>query len=105
MHVDGSDAGLCYVCILPILCNVSRYLVSPTVYYMHSTPIPSILISQVIRLGHPARVSESIQCHSLDAVISRADSTAIVRDVRKDIEQQLVRGAEERVCGTTQHIY
>ena len=36
-------------------------------------------------------MSESIQCHSLDAVISRDDSTAIVRDVRKDIEEQLVR--------------
>ena len=35
-------------------------------------------------------MSESIQRHSLDAVISRADSTAIVRDVRKDIEEQLV---------------
>lgn len=45
----------------------------------------------MIRLGHPARVSESIQPHSLDAVIARADSTAIVRDVRKDIEDQLVR--------------
>ena len=45
-------------------------------------------------------MSESIQHHSLDAVISRSDSTAIVRDVRKDIEEQLVRkreGGEGRV--------
>ena len=61
---------------------------------MHSTPVPPTLMSQVVRLGHPARVSESIQRHSLDAVISRSDSTAIVRDVRKDIEEQLVRERE-----------
>ena len=56
----------------------------------------------MVRLGHPARVSESILPHSLDAVIARADSATIVRDVRKDIEEQLVRegrGGEGRCYG------
>uniref|UniRef100_A0A8C6EMH7 Immunoglobulin mu DNA binding protein 2 n=1 Tax=Marmota marmota marmota TaxID=9994 RepID=A0A8C6EMH7_MARMA len=46
---------------------------------------------RILRLGHPARLLESIQQHSLDAVLARSDSTQIVADIRKDIDQILVR--------------
>ena len=49
-------------------------------------------------------MSESIQRHSLDAVISLSDSTAIVRDVRKDIEEQLVREREGGEGGCDQQV-
>ncbi|KAI6053984.1 DNA-binding protein SMUBP-2 [Marmota monax] len=46
---------------------------------------------RILRLGHPARLLESIQQHSLDAVLARSDSTQIVADIRKDIDQILVK--------------
>ncbi|XP_031509646.1 DNA-binding protein SMUBP-2 isoform X2 [Papio anubis] len=42
---------------------------------------------RILRLGHPARLLESIQQHSLDAVVARSDSAQIVADIRKDIDQ------------------
>uniref|UniRef100_A0A0D9R9N5 DNA-binding protein SMUBP-2 n=1 Tax=Chlorocebus sabaeus TaxID=60711 RepID=A0A0D9R9N5_CHLSB len=46
---------------------------------------------RILRLGHPARLLESIQQHSLDAVVARSDSAQIVADIRKDIDQVFVR--------------
>ncbi|XP_024430147.2 DNA-binding protein SMUBP-2 isoform X1 [Desmodus rotundus] len=46
---------------------------------------------RVLRLGHPARLLESIQQHCLDAALSRGDSTQIVADIRRDIDQVLVK--------------
>ncbi|XP_002755681.3 DNA-binding protein SMUBP-2 [Callithrix jacchus] len=46
---------------------------------------------RILRLGHPARLLESIQQHSLDAVLARSDSAQIVADIRKDIDQVFVR--------------
>uniref|UniRef100_A0A2K6DZN1 Immunoglobulin mu DNA binding protein 2 n=1 Tax=Macaca nemestrina TaxID=9545 RepID=A0A2K6DZN1_MACNE len=45
---------------------------------------------RILRLGHPARLLESIQQHSLDAVVARSDSAQIVADIRKDIDQVFV---------------
>ena len=45
---------------------------------------------QVVRLGHPARLLSAVQEHSLDALLSNSEGTAIVRDVRKDIDETLV---------------
>ncbi|XP_027625195.1 DNA-binding protein SMUBP-2 [Tupaia chinensis] len=42
---------------------------------------------RILRLGHPARLLESIHQHSLDAVLARSDSAQIVADIRKDIDQ------------------
>ncbi|XP_021563759.1 DNA-binding protein SMUBP-2, partial [Carlito syrichta] len=42
---------------------------------------------RILRLGHPARLLETIQQHSLDAVLARSDSAQIVADIRKDIDQ------------------
>ena len=46
---------------------------------------------KVLRLGHPARLLDCIQQHSLDAVLARSDSAQIVADIRKDIDQAFVR--------------
>ncbi|CAL8356453.1 unnamed protein product [Lota lota] len=42
---------------------------------------------RVLRLGHPARLLESIQKHSLDAVLAKSDNTNIIADIRKDIDK------------------
>ncbi|XP_059255360.1 DNA-binding protein SMUBP-2 isoform X3 [Mustela nigripes] len=48
---------------------------------------------RIVRLGHPARLLDSIQQHSLDAVLARSDSAQIVADIRKDIDQAFVRAS------------
>ncbi|XP_029908705.1 DNA-binding protein SMUBP-2 [Myripristis murdjan] len=47
--------------------------------------------AKVLRLGHPARLLESIQKHSLDAVLAHSDNTNIIADIRKDIDKAFVR--------------
>ncbi|KFR16665.1 DNA-binding protein SMUBP-2, partial [Opisthocomus hoazin] len=47
--------------------------------------------ARILRLGHPARLLEPIQQHSLDAVLARGDNAQIVADIRKDIDQAFVR--------------
>lgn len=51
---------------------------------------------RVLRLGHPARLLESIQQHSLDAVLARSDNAQIVADIRKDIDQAFVCTSYQR---------
>ncbi|XP_008304539.1 DNA-binding protein SMUBP-2 [Stegastes partitus] len=43
--------------------------------------------AKVLRLGHPARLLESIQKHSLDAILAQSDSANIIADIRKDIDK------------------
>nr|XP_046251384.1 DNA-binding protein SMUBP-2 isoform X2 [Scatophagus argus] len=43
--------------------------------------------AKVLRLGHPARLLESIQKHSLDAVLAQSDNADIIADIRKDIDK------------------
>ncbi|KAL7878795.1 hypothetical protein AOLI_G00097690 [Acnodon oligacanthus] len=43
--------------------------------------------AKVLRLGHPARLLESVQKHSLDAVVAQSDNSNIVADVRKDMDK------------------
>lgn len=45
----------------------------------------------VVRLGHPARITDSIQPYCLDSLILRHDGTEIVQDVRKELDD--LRGA------------
>ncbi len=42
---------------------------------------------RAVRLGHPARVSESLRQHSLDALALEHESASIVRDMRREAEQ------------------
>ncbi|XP_068615340.1 DNA-binding protein SMUBP-2-like [Brachionichthys hirsutus] len=46
--------------------------------------------TKVLRLGHPARLLESIQKHSLDAIIAQSDNAGIIADIRKDIDKAFV---------------
>uniref|UniRef100_A0A3B4UIF9 DNA-binding protein SMUBP-2 n=1 Tax=Seriola dumerili TaxID=41447 RepID=A0A3B4UIF9_SERDU len=43
--------------------------------------------AKVLRLGHPARLLESIQKHSLDAILAQSDNANIITDIRKDIDK------------------
>ncbi|XP_061630708.1 DNA-binding protein SMUBP-2 [Phyllopteryx taeniolatus] len=43
--------------------------------------------AKVLRLGHPARLLESIQKHSLDAILARSDNANIITDIRRDIDK------------------
>ncbi|XP_071353814.1 DNA-binding protein SMUBP-2 isoform X2 [Trachinotus anak] len=43
--------------------------------------------AKVLRLGHPARLLESIQKHSLDAILAQSDNASIITDIRKDIDK------------------
>ncbi|XP_004393861.1 PREDICTED: DNA-binding protein SMUBP-2 [Odobenus rosmarus divergens] len=49
---------------------------------------------RILRLGHPARLLESTQQHSLDAVLARSDSAQVVADIRKDIDQALAKNRQ-----------
>uniref|UniRef100_A0A8C8Y180 DNA-binding protein SMUBP-2 n=1 Tax=Panthera leo TaxID=9689 RepID=A0A8C8Y180_PANLE len=51
---------------------------------------------KVLRLGHPARLLDCIQQHSLDAVLARSDSAQIVADIRKDIDQLKNRQTQDK---------
>ncbi|XP_008844548.2 DNA-binding protein SMUBP-2 isoform X2 [Nannospalax galili] len=42
---------------------------------------------RILRLGHPARLLESVQQYSLDAVLARSDNAQIISDIRRDIDQ------------------
>ena len=55
--------------------------------------------AKVLRLGHPARLLESIQKHSLDAVLAQSDNTNIIADIRKDIDKAFVSLALGPACG------
>ncbi|KAJ8002485.1 hypothetical protein DPEC_G00159400 [Dallia pectoralis] len=58
--------------------------------------------AKVLRLGHPARLLESIQKHSLDAVLARSDNASIIADIRRDMDKAFMgmkklRGKGEKV--------
>lgn len=46
--------------------------------------------AKVLRLGHPARLLESIQKHSLDAIVAQSANADIIADIRKDIDKAFV---------------
>ena len=45
---------------------------------------------RVIRLGHPARLLESIQRLSLDAVLRHSDEAEVTEGIRQDLDKALV---------------
>ncbi|XP_052552137.1 DNA-binding protein SMUBP-2 isoform X2 [Tympanuchus pallidicinctus] len=59
--------------------------------------------ARILRLGHPARLLEPIQQHSLDAVLARSDSAQIVADVRKDIDQAFAKSQKAQDKGERGH--
>ncbi|XP_007943110.1 DNA-binding protein SMUBP-2 [Orycteropus afer afer] len=59
---------------------------------------------KVLRLGHPARLLDSIQQHSLDAVLARSDSAHIVADVRRDIDELSMKNKKAQEKGERSHL-
>ncbi|NXJ55741.1 SMBP2 protein, partial [Spizaetus tyrannus] len=57
----------------------------------------------ILRLGHPARLLEPIQQHSLDAVLARGDNAQIVADIRKDIDQAFAKTKKAQDKGERSH--
>ena len=51
------------------------------------------MIPSVIRVGHPARVFEALRGHTLDELVENDSNTAVVRDIKREIEQ-LMRYAD-----------
>ena len=43
---------------------------------------------RAVRLGHPARVTESLRQHSLDGLAEHHENASIVRDMRKEAKEQ-----------------
>ncbi len=41
---------------------------------------------RVVRIGHPARVTEDLRSHSLDALVESHESTAIVKEMRQEAD-------------------
>lgn len=46
--------------------------------------------AKVIRLGHPARLHESIQRLSLDAVLRYSDEAQVTEGIRQDMDKAVV---------------
>ncbi|XP_068723115.1 DNA-binding protein SMUBP-2-like [Montipora capricornis] len=59
---------------------------------------------KVVRLGHPARLLSVVQEHSLDALLSNSDGTAIVQDVRKDIDDTLTKVRKSKNVSEKKHL-
>ncbi|XP_010113697.1 PREDICTED: DNA-binding protein SMUBP-2, partial [Chlamydotis macqueenii] len=59
--------------------------------------------ARILRLGHPARLLEPIQRHSLDAVLARGDNAQIVADIRKDIDQAFAKTKKAQDKGERSH--
>ncbi|NXK44733.1 SMBP2 protein, partial [Chauna torquata] len=59
--------------------------------------------ARILRLGHPARLLEPIQQHSLDAVLARGDNAQIVADIRKDIDQAFGKTKKAQEKGERSH--
>ena len=49
-----------------------------------------------IRLGHPARVTGTLQRYSLDAVVNSSDQSQIVRDIYKEIDEILASNKNKK---------
>lgn len=60
------------------------------------TQYPEGVRPSMVRLGHPARISDAIQPHCLEALIQKADGTDIVKDVRKELDTMRRNLGKER---------
>ncbi|NND99789.1 MAG: AAA family ATPase [Pirellulaceae bacterium] len=56
------------------------------------------IMPSVVRVGHPARVFESLREHTLDELVDNDPSTEVVRDMRREVEE-LMRAASKQMRG------
>ncbi|NWT92770.1 SMBP2 protein, partial [Urocynchramus pylzowi] len=59
--------------------------------------------ARLLRLGHPARLLQPIQQHSLDAVLARGDTAHIVADIRRDIDHAWAKTKKAQDKGERSH--
>ncbi|XP_066043262.1 DNA-binding protein SMUBP-2 [Chamaea fasciata] len=59
--------------------------------------------TRLLRLGHPARLLQPIQQHSLDAVLARGDNAHIVADIRRDMDQAWAKTKKAQDKGERSH--
>ncbi|XP_071284263.1 DNA-binding protein SMUBP-2 isoform X1 [Agelaius tricolor] len=59
--------------------------------------------ARLLRLGHPARLLQPIQQHSLDAVLARGDNAHIVADIRRDIDHAWAKTKKAQDKGERSH--
>uniref|UniRef100_A0A8C9UCQ2 DNA-binding protein SMUBP-2 n=1 Tax=Serinus canaria TaxID=9135 RepID=A0A8C9UCQ2_SERCA len=59
--------------------------------------------ARLLRLGHPARLLQPIQQHSLDAVLARGDNAHIVADIRRDIDHAWAKTKKSQDKGERSH--
>ncbi|KAM4898490.1 DNA-binding protein SMUBP-2 [Sylvia borin] len=60
--------------------------------------------ARLLRLGHPARLLQPIQQHSLDAVLARGDNAHIVADIRRDMDQAWAKTKKAQDKGERSHL-
>ncbi|NWZ74603.1 SMBP2 protein, partial [Acrocephalus arundinaceus] len=60
--------------------------------------------ARLLRLGHPARLLQPIQQHSLDAVLARGDNAHIVADIRRDMDQAWAKTKKAQDKGEQSHL-
>ncbi|KAA1260878.1 RecBCD enzyme subunit RecD [Rubripirellula obstinata] len=60
------------------------------------------MMPDVLRVGHPARVFESLRGHTLDELVDSDPSTEVVREMRRDV-QDLMREASRDFRGRDGH--
>ncbi|CEL04662.1 Putative DNA helicase [Aspergillus calidoustus] len=65
-----------------LVCGPSNISVDNIVERLAPNKIP------VVRIGHPARLLPSVLDHSLEVLTQTSDAAAIVRDVRKEIDEK-----------------
>jgi DNA polymerase alpha-associated DNA helicase A len=65
-----------------LVCGPSNISVDNIVERLAPSKIP------VVRIGHPARLLPSVLDHSLEVLTQTSDAAAIVRDVRKEIDEK-----------------
>ena len=56
------------------------------------------IMPNVVRVGHPARVFESLRNHTLDELVDKDPSTSVVRDMRREVEE-IMRAASKTLRG------
>ncbi|NXM48833.1 SMBP2 protein, partial [Gymnorhina tibicen] len=59
--------------------------------------------ARLLRLGHPARLLQPIQQHSLDAVLARGDGAQIVADIRRDMDRAWAKTKKAQDKGERSH--
>jgi superfamily I DNA and/or RNA helicase len=57
------------------------------------------IMPRTVRVGHPARVFESLRGHTLDELVDSDPSSDIIREMRRDVEE-LMRAASKTLRGS-----